>query len=82
MTRAVFYGSRYSLCGQIQSLWAPAVYQTLSLAKEAQKLDRRLGSDVALRRFSLLDASFTNFAPKVNLSLHKLVGPRPRPAEQ
>lgn len=63
-------------------MWAPAVYQTLSLVKEAQKLDRRLGSDVALRRFSLPGASFTNFAPKVNLSLCKIVEPMPRPAEQ
>lgn len=76
------YNTGCVLRKQIQSLWAPAVYQTLSLVKEAQKLDRRLGSDVALRRFSLLDASFTNFAPKVNLSLRKLVEPMPRPAEQ
>lgn len=67
---------------QIQSFWAPAVYQTLSLVKEAQKLDRSLCSDVALRRFSLPGASFTNFSPKVNLSPHKILEPMPRPAEQ
>lgn len=60
----------------------PSCLSDIVICEGSTETGQRLGSDVALRRFSLLDASFTNFAPKVNLSLRKLVEPMPRPAEQ